>query len=120
MGNSVEKDVWWVWNKSTRKWQQSGRLAGVFLSENVAEVYRKCKEWFLENTEDSKLAKVRADKMDSILKRLRDHDKHIILKQAAEVFESCWVRVCRLSLIVPPGQAMYVPTSGTIPSGSPN
>jgi P4 family phage/plasmid primase-like protien len=88
LGNSLERDTWWVWNETSRKWARSTRSAGVFVSEDVANRYLQCREWFRQNTSDTKLRKVRMEKMNGVIRRLQDRDKQLILKQTAEIFEA--------------------------------
>ncbi len=88
LGESREKEVWWVWNQKALRWEKNSRLAGAFLSEMIAAKYIEAQHWFRSNTTDPKLRALREAKIDSIVRRLRDKDKRLILKDVAEVFDA--------------------------------
>lgn len=86
LSENKEVDVWWVWDAVTLRWQKDSRLAGSFLSEQIADTYQQVRKWFRENTQDEKLRNLRDGKLESIVKRLQDKDKRLILRDTAEVF----------------------------------
>ena len=88
LGDNNEKDVWWVWNTTTLRWEKNARRAGSYVSTVIAAKYIEAQHWFRENTEDAKLRALREAKIASIVRRLQDKDKRQILKDVAEVFDS--------------------------------
>ena len=78
-----DRDTWWAWDDTEMRWMQSAHKANLFCAEVVAGTYQQVVRWLKQQTvEDDKRGK-RIQRIEALLRRLKDKDQHSILSQAA-------------------------------------
>ena len=78
-----DKDTWWAWDTQEMRWLQSQHKANIFCDSVLAEHYAKVMTWLRQHTQDNEKRSKRLQRIEHLLKRLKDRDQHSILAQAA-------------------------------------
>ena len=78
-----DTNTWWAWDEVEKRWMQSQHKANIFCDEIVAQVYVDVMQWLRSYTPENDKRTKRLQKVEQLLKRLKDRDQHSILAQAA-------------------------------------
>lgn len=78
-----DRDTWWAWDTQEMRWLQSQHKANIFCDSVLAEHYARVMTWLRLHSPDNDKRTKPLQRIEHLLKRLKDRDQHSILAQAA-------------------------------------